>query len=152
MFLFLDMSATALSRAMAREPWSREYFEILREYKKNENFVWKTSFLNANYFVNHSEPIRLTTNKWVRSLALSPLPEKSILSTLIPCVITAMVNKTKTKHYFNSSSTERFDKLLLLGHKREWKLLHRYGFHTMTLEDGTQLNIGIVSQPCTSSV
>ena len=39
MFLFLDMSATALSRAMAREPWSREYFEILREYKKKRE-LW----------------------------------------------------------------------------------------------------------------
>jgi len=35
-FFFKDMSATALSRAMAREPWSREYFEILREYVKKE--------------------------------------------------------------------------------------------------------------------
>jgi len=33
-YIFSDMSATALSRAMAREPWSREYFEILREYVK----------------------------------------------------------------------------------------------------------------------
>jgi len=38
------------------------------------------------------------------------------------------------------------------GHKREWKLLHRYGFHTMTLENGMRINVGIVSQPCTSSV
>lgn len=26
-----DMSSTAISRAMAREPWSREYFQMLKE-------------------------------------------------------------------------------------------------------------------------
>lgn len=27
-----DMSSMAISRAMSREPWSREYFETLKEY------------------------------------------------------------------------------------------------------------------------
>jgi hypothetical protein len=26
-----DMSSTAIARAFAREPWSREYFEMLKE-------------------------------------------------------------------------------------------------------------------------
>jgi hypothetical protein len=30
-----DMSTTALSRAIAREPWSREYFQTLKEYQSN---------------------------------------------------------------------------------------------------------------------
>ncbi|XP_078455460.1 uncharacterized protein LOC144721590 [Lampetra planeri] len=38
------------------------------------------------------------------------------------------------------------------GKKREWKYLHRYAFHMVTLEDGTQFNVGVVSQPITTSV
>ena len=39
-----------------------------------------------------------------------------------------------------------------IGHKREWKLLHRYGYHMLALQDGTRINVSVVSQPCTSSV
>lgn len=36
--------------------------------------------------------------------------------------------------------------------RREWKLLHRYAYHMIALQDGTRINASIVSQPCTSSV
>lgn len=37
------------------------------------------------------------------------------------------------------------------GHRREWKLLHRYALHMFTTEDGVQVNVGLVSQPLTCS-
>ncbi|XP_068238001.1 uncharacterized protein [Palaemon carinicauda] len=37
------------------------------------------------------------------------------------------------------------------GHRREWKLLHRYALHMFTTVDGVQVNVGIVSQPLTCS-
>ena len=42
--------------------------------------------------------------------------------------------------------------LFIEAEKREWSYLHRYGFHTFYLEDGTKGNVGIVSQPVTCSV
>ena len=64
------MSATALSRAMAREPWSREYFEILREYVKNElasHQPLRSFNANcfANYFQSPSDPLRANgSGRW----------------------------------------------------------------------------------------
>ncbi|KAK4021997.1 uncharacterized protein LOC116919103 [Daphnia magna] len=99
-----DMSSTAISRAFAREPWSREYFQMLQEAHQT-----------------HYEQMGRTNG----------------------------TVKIDGKSYpFNIDSMRDHS----YGHKREWKLLHRYGFHTMTLEDGTRINVGIVSQPCTSSV
>ncbi|KAK3863648.1 hypothetical protein Pcinc_030611 [Petrolisthes cinctipes] len=37
------------------------------------------------------------------------------------------------------------------GHKREWKLMHRYGLHMFTTEDGIQGNVGVICQPATCS-
>lgn len=37
------------------------------------------------------------------------------------------------------------------GMRREWRLLHRYALHMMHTEQGTQFNVGVVSQPITSS-
>lgn len=58
-----DMSSTAISRAMSREPWSREYFETLKEYISN----WKLSFIF--YRVDDKiffkiELIKRITSKW----------------------------------------------------------------------------------------
>lgn len=99
-----DMSSIALSRSMAREPWSREFFEILKEAHQT-----------------HYEQMGLVNGT------------------------VTIAGKT---YPFNVESMRDHS----YGHKREWKLLHRYGFHTFALKDGTRINIGMVSQPCTSSV
>jgi len=99
-----DMSSTALSRSIAREPWSREYFDILKESHQT-----------------HYEQMGL-------------------------CDGTVTIGGKEYPFHVQSMRDHSY------GNKREWKLLHRYGFHTFALKDGTRINIGMVSQPCTSSV
>lgn len=98
-----DMSTTTLSRAIAREPWSREYFQTLKDAHQT-----------------HYEQMGDADG-------------------------TVTVAGKQYPFHINSMRDHSY------GHKREWKLLHRYGFHTMTLENGMRINVGIVSQPCTSS-
>lgn len=38
------------------------------------------------------------------------------------------------------------------GFKRDWSLMHRYAFFVFFLEDGRNVSLGIISQPCTCSV
>ncbi|XP_059468869.1 uncharacterized protein LOC132192778 [Neocloeon triangulifer] len=37
------------------------------------------------------------------------------------------------------------------GKKRDWTLMHRYGFHILFFKDGSKLVVAVICQPCTSS-
>lgn len=96
-----DMDAWALARTIAREPWSREYFEALKN--THQTHYEQMGRLEGTVVVDgHPYVLRLDSMR---------------------------------DHSY--------------GHKREWKLIHRYGMHTFTTEDGLQGNVGIVCQLAT---
>ncbi|KAK7073873.1 hypothetical protein SK128_024757 [Halocaridina rubra] len=99
-----DMDTVAMARSMSREPWSKEYFENLK-----------------NAHQTHYEQMGRI--------------EGTVIVDGHPHVL-------RLDHGMRDHS---------YGHKREWKLLHRYGLHMFTTEDGDQVNVGIVSQPVTCS-
>lgn len=99
-----DMHPAALARSMAKEKWSKKYFEDLK-----------------NSHQTHYEQMgRL---------------EGTVVVDGHPHIL-------RMDHCMRDHS---------YGHKREWKLLHRYGLHMFTTEDGVQVNVGLVSHPITCS-
>ncbi|XP_018008200.2 uncharacterized protein LOC108665910 [Hyalella azteca] len=98
-----DLDVGAMARAMAKEKWSREYFNNLRDAHQT-----------------HYEQMGALKG-------------------------TAMVAGTTYSVELESMRDHSY------GHRREWRLLHRYALHMLHLQDGTQLNVGIVSQPVSCS-
>ncbi|XP_045128767.1 uncharacterized protein LOC123514740 [Portunus trituberculatus] len=96
-----DMSARALARSIAREPWSRQYFQQLRE--AHQSHYEQMGRMEGTVVVDgHPYILRLDSMR---------------------------------DHSY--------------GHKREWKLMHRYGLHMFATQDGLQGNVGIICQPAT---
>lgn len=98
-----DMAVAAVAGAMAREPWSRQWFRRLRDAHQT-----------------HYEQIGTTSG----TVTVDGVPHQ--LS------VTGMRD-----HSYATS--------------RDWRLLHRYGLHTLVLQDGTRAQVGVVCQPCTFS-
>ncbi|CAG0897914.1 unnamed protein product [Cyprideis torosa] len=98
-----DMSAVASARAFAKEPWSRTFFEHLKEAHQT-----------------HYEQVGRMSG-------------------------TLRINGTEETVECPSFRDHSY------GKKRDWSLMHRYGFHTMFMEDGTAATVGVVSQPVTCS-
>lgn len=96
-----DMDARALARSIAREPWSRKYFQGLRE--AHQSHYEQMGRIEGTVVVDgHPYVLRLDSMR---------------------------------DHSY--------------GHKREWKLMHRYGLHMFATKDGLQGNVGIICQPAT---
>ncbi|KAK8406860.1 hypothetical protein O3P69_007428 [Scylla paramamosain] len=96
-----DMNARALARSIAREPWSRQYFQQLRE--AHQSHYEQMGRMEGTVVVEgHPYILRLDSMR---------------------------------DHSY--------------GHKREWKLMHRYGLHMFATHDGLQGNVGIICQPAT---
>ncbi|CAL4064911.1 unnamed protein product [Meganyctiphanes norvegica] len=99
----VDMDVGALSRSMAREPWTSQYFKNLQEAHQT----------HYEQFGGIEGQVNIDGN--THKLTLDCMRDHSY------------------------------------GYKREWKLMHRYGLHMFTTEDGLQVNVGIVCQPATCS-
>ncbi|XP_033207567.1 uncharacterized protein LOC117167072 [Belonocnema kinseyi] len=98
-----DMATETTCRALAREDWTKEYFNNLRE--AHQTHYEQMGRINAK-------------------LSIDGKP-----------------------YEFNGQAFRDHS----YGLKRDWKLMHRYIFHMLFLEDGTMASIGMISQPCTCS-
>ncbi|XP_037093656.1 uncharacterized protein LOC119113449 [Pollicipes pollicipes] len=94
-----DMAPLAVARAMAREPWSREFFARLRDAHQT-----------------HYEQIGTTEG----TVTVDGRPHA--------LRVTGMRDHSYARC-------------------RDWTRLHRYGLHTLIVEDGTRAQVGVVSQP-----
>ncbi|XP_043221072.1 uncharacterized protein LOC122381218 [Amphibalanus amphitrite] len=94
-----DMAPLAVARAMALEPWTREFFERLRDAHQT-----------------HYEQIGTTSG----TVTVSGREHR--------LQVTGMRDHSYARY-------------------RDWTLLHRYGLHTLIMEDGTRAQVGVVSQP-----
>ncbi|KAL7641049.1 UNVERIFIED_CONTAM: hypothetical protein RMT77_008186 [Armadillidium vulgare] len=98
-----DMSPWALSKTMAKEQWSRQYFQDLQSAHQT-----------------HYEQMGM-----IRGTV-----------TIDGKMVDLRMNSMRDHSY---------------GHKREWKLMHRYGLHMIHTEDEYSINVGIICQPITCS-
>ncbi|KAJ0178098.1 hypothetical protein K1T71_005921 [Dendrolimus kikuchii] len=99
-----DLHPPAVIRSIAREKWSKEYFEGLKtahqsHYEQFGTLKCKIKIDNESF--EFSQPA------------------------------------------FRDHS---------FGHKRDWTLMHRYAFHQIFLENGTNMTVGVICQPSTASV
>ncbi|XP_024937100.1 uncharacterized protein LOC107264026 isoform X2 [Cephus cinctus] len=99
-----DSNISTMCSAIARESWSREYFEFLKN--AHQSHYEQMGTLKATVTLDGKE-YRLDCQAF-------------------------------RDHSY--------------GFKRDWKLMHRYIFHMLFLEDGTTASIGVICQPCTCSV
>ncbi|CAB3374746.1 Hypothetical predicted protein [Cloeon dipterum] len=99
-----DLHPATLARAIAREDWSRDYFDTLKE--AHQTHYEQLGQLQGKVTINDEETINVTS------------------------------------HAFRDHS---------FGKKRDWTLMHRYGFHILFFKDGSKVVVAVISQPCTSS-
>ncbi|KAG6460643.1 hypothetical protein O3G_MSEX012119 [Manduca sexta] len=99
-----DLYPAAVVRSIAREKWSREYFEGLKT--AHQSHYEQFGNLKCNFKIEN-ESFEFT------------LPS------------------------FRDHS---------FGQRRDWSLMHRYAFHHIFLEDGTNMSVGVICQPFTASV
>lgn len=69
----------------------------------------------------------------------------------ISCFLFKIKNTYLLNYHIHHFISVYFTESFLLGHKRDWTLMHRYIYHVLHLKDGTRISVGVVSQPCTSS-
>lgn len=98
-----DIHEGALCRSMAKEPWSKEYFNNLRD--AHQTHYEQMGRLHGQAVVDGEQ----------YTIDLLSMRDHSY------------------------------------GMRREWRLLHRYALHMMHTEQGTQFDVGVVSQPITCS-
>lgn len=98
-----DMDMMAMAKAFARETWSREYFQQLKDH--HQTHYEQMGFLQGSVKINgRPQNIRLPA--------------------------------------FRDHSYSKM---------REWRLMHRYVFHHIFLENGCKGVVGVVCQPSTCS-
>lgn len=95
-----DIPPAAMARTLAREPWSRQYFQDLQKFHQ-EHYEQMGQITGTVQVEGHG----------TYDVALDGMRDHSF-----------------SKH-------------------RDWKRLHRYGLHSVTVEDGTRFCVGIISQP-----
>jgi len=95
-----DVPPVAMARALAKEHWTRAYFEKLK----------------GAHQTHHEQMGLLTGTAKVDGYGVHKLE----------------LNSMRDHSY---------------ARKRDWKLLHRYGLHSVYLEDGTMFSVGIICQP-----
>lgn len=69
--------------------------------------------------------------------------------SLYPKVINCLISNPTLPQL--SNTLKGWNCVCRTGHKREWKLMHRYGLHMFTTEDGLQGNVGVICQPAICS-
>ncbi|XP_066271081.1 uncharacterized protein [Branchiostoma lanceolatum] len=99
-----DMEPWAVADAMAREPWSQEFFHNLQD-------MHQTHYEQFGTFEG--------------TVSVEGYQDRKIII------------KGLRDHSY--------------GKYRDWSLFHRYGLQMLHLEDGTFVNVGIVSMPATTS-
>ncbi|GAB6033459.1 hypothetical protein CHUAL_013344 [Chamberlinius hualienensis] len=100
-----DMPPATMARALAREPWSKQLLERLKE--AHQTHYEQMGFTNGVVSIDGYGSY---------TLGMSGYRDHSY------------------------------------GKKREWKYMHRYGLHSVALQNGTLFTVGIVSQPINLSV
>ncbi|XP_013188592.1 uncharacterized protein LOC106133418 [Amyelois transitella] len=99
-----DLHPPTVIRSIAREKWSREYFDILK-----------------NTHQSHYEQFGVMKCKF-------QIDNESFMYTV----------PSFRDHSF--------------GQKRDWTLMHRYGFHHIFLKNGVRISVGVINHTCTASV
>ncbi|XP_026487221.2 uncharacterized protein LOC113394210 [Vanessa tameamea] len=98
-----DLHPPAVIRSIAREKWSRKYFESLKTAHQS-----------------HYEQFGEMKCKF-------------------------KIDKETFEYTLPSFRDHSF------GQRRDWTLMHRYAFHHIFLEDGTNISVGVICQPSTAT-
>ncbi|XP_050351741.1 uncharacterized protein LOC126774316 isoform X2 [Nymphalis io] len=98
-----DLHPPAVIRSIAREKWSRKYFESLKTAHQS-----------------HYEQFGEMKCKF-------------------------KIDKDTFEYTLPSFRDHSF------GQRRDWTLMHRYAFHHIFLEDGTNISVGVICQPSTAT-
>ncbi|CAG0902649.1 unnamed protein product [Darwinula stevensoni] len=123
-----DLSPGTLARSLAKEPWSREYFQRLRD--THQNHYEQMGRIEGSVRIHDTE----------YSLRLDSMRDHT--HGMSSCHVVDLGRVVGNSRARRSAAAE----------KRDWSHMHRYGFHTFFLEDGTKGNVGVASLPLTCSL
>ena len=143
-----DMSPYAAARAFAKEDWNKQYFKDLEKahqthYEQMGRIDGELEFCNDK----KDDDINAGEKNGKSFVLQMPSFRDHSYGMHRNCHLKHCLVARNKIPFLMEFDIMTYRKELFLGYERDWKLMHRYIFHHIFMEDGTKAVVGIVCEP-----